>query len=81
MQREIESVVIKAIAGQKRIDEALIGLDTPLDELGISSLDAITIIYEIEDAFDVEIPNEKIEGLSSVREIVEGVTALLGKDG
>ena len=81
MQSDIESVVVKAIAAQKQLDEGLVGLDTQLEDLGINSLDAITIIYEIEEAFDVEIPNDEIEGLSNVRDIVDGVSRLLGKGG
>ena len=81
MQSDIESVVVKAIAAQKQLDEGLVGLDTPLEDLGINSLDAITIIYEIEEAFDVEIPNDEIEGLSNVRDIIDGVRRLLGEGG
>ena len=80
MQSDIESVVVKAIAAQKQLDEGLVGLDTQLEDLGINSLDAITIIYEIEEAFDVEIPNDEIEGLSNVRDIIDGVRRLLGED-
>lgn len=81
MQSEIESAVIKAIAAQKNIDETRITLDLPLEELGISSLDAITIIYEIEDALNVEIPNDELSGLKKVRDIVDGVGALLNGHG
>lgn len=77
MQSEIESTVIKAIAAQKQMDEALIGVDSSLEELGISSLDAITIIYEIEDRFGVEVPNDALEGLSNVQDIVNGIGKLL----
>ena len=77
MQTEIESTVIKAIAVQKQMDEALIGTDSSLAELGISSLDAITIIYEIEDAFGVEVPNDSLEDLSTVQDIVSGIGKLL----
>lgn len=81
MLTEIESAVIKAIAAQKNIDEARVTLDLPLEELGISSLDAITIIYEIEDALNVEIPNDQLDSLERVSDIVDGVAALLNGHG
>jgi len=79
MHTEIESAVIKAIAAQKHLDEGSIGIDAALDELGISSLDAITIIYDIEERLDLEIPNESVEELTTVRDIVDRIAELAGR--
>jgi len=79
MSQDIESVAIAAIARQKNIDPHFIGLDDSLDQLHISSLDAITILYEIEEALDIEIPNEALDSLKTVRDIVAGVTRLVGR--
>ncbi len=81
MHSEIESAVVRAIAAQKHLDEASIGIDARLDELGISSLDAITIIYDIEELLDLEIPNESIEELATVRDIVDRIAELAGRKG
>ncbi len=77
MEKEIETAVIEAIAQQKQIDAATITTDSSLEALGISSLDAITIVYEIEEQFDVEVPNEQLENLRSVSDIVAGIKQLI----
>ncbi|MGD2082701.1 MAG: acyl carrier protein [Chromatiales bacterium] len=77
---DIERAAIDAIARQKNIDPGSIGLDSSLSELSISSLDAITIVYEIEEQFDIEVPNESLSSLETVRDIVEGVARLLNPD-
>jgi len=55
----------------------LIHADTPLTDLGITSLDAITIVYEIEEEFNVEVPNSALEGLQTVGDITERIHRLL----
>ena len=77
MAQDIELVVIKAIAQQKHIDPSGIIMDSTLDALSISSLDAITIIYEIEEIFDIEVPNENLDSLETVQDIVERIGELI----
>jgi len=50
--------------------------ETELSALGIDSLRALTVIFELEEAFDIEIPNEHIPSIVTVNDIVaklEGV--------
>jgi acyl carrier protein len=54
-----------------------ITLDMRLDELGIDSLGAITIMYELEDKLDVEIPNEVFDSLKIVNDIVSQLEQLM----
>ena len=49
----------------------------PLEELGIDSLGAITILYELEDRYDIEIPNEVFDSLNVVNDIVVHLEQLL----
>jgi acyl carrier protein len=81
MTQDIEEAVIRAVAQQKRIDVSGITVDSTLESLGISSLDAITIIYEIEEMFDVEVPNDNLDGLKTVQDIVNGVSELIASKG
>ena len=81
MSQEILVAVIAAVARQKNISPATIQPETTLEEIGISSLDAITIVYEIEDEFDVEVPNENLESLKTVQDIVDGITELMDTGG
>jgi acyl carrier protein len=77
MTEHIKEAVVAAISRQKAIPASEIQGDSTLRQLGISSLDAITIVYEIEDAFDIEVPNEAMEGLNTVDDIVAGIDGLL----
>jgi acyl carrier protein len=47
-----------------------------LNALGIDSLKAITVIFELEEAFDVEIPNEVIPSIVTVNDIINKLTEL-----
>ena len=50
-----------------------------LETLGIDSLKAINILFELEEEFDIEIPNELIAEMSTVSDIVDCVQNLLDK--
>lgn len=45
--------------------------ETKLEELGIDSLKAITVIFELEEAFDIEIPNDAITSIVTVDDILK----------
>lgn len=77
MTPDIETIVKRAIANQKMIDVDSITLESSLESLGITSLDAITIVYEVEEVCDIEVPNDQLENLRTVQDIVIGVRTLL----
>jgi len=45
--------------------------ETVLETLGIDSLKAITVLFELEEAFDIEIPNELISSITTVSDILD----------
>ena len=45
--------------------------ETELESLGIDSLKAITVLFELEEAFDIEIPNELISTITTVNDILD----------
>jgi acyl carrier protein len=45
-------------------------LDSRFEDLGMDSLDRITLLFELEQAFDISIPEEKVQGIETVGEIV-----------
>ena len=45
--------------------------ETDLMALGVDSLKAITVLFELEEAFDIEIPNELIPSIVTVKDIVD----------
>lgn len=81
MALDIETIVKTAIANQKMIDVDSIALETSLQDLGVTSLDAITIVYEVEEVCDIEVPNDELESLRTVQDIVDGVQSLVSEKG
>lgn len=45
--------------------------ESELATLGVDSLKAITVLFELEEAFDIEIPNEVIPSILTVNDILE----------
>ena len=62
----------KVIAEVLNVDPEEITMDTTFtDDLGADSLDVYQIIMGIEEEFDIEIPAEEAEKISTVEEAVE----------
>jgi len=62
----------KILAEQLDTDIDSITLETDIqDDLGADSLDVVEMLMSIEDEFELEIPDEKIEGLKTVGQVVE----------
>ena len=72
----LEDIVLKEISTYLKCQSGDITLDMQLDELGIDSLGAITIMYELEDKLDIEIPNEIFDSLKIVNDIVSQLEQL-----
>ena len=73
--------VIRVIARSQRIPSESITLDSTFEQLNIDSLDGINIVFELEKEFDIEIPDEGVQNLRSVRETVAGVRQLIEAKG
>ena len=68
----------KVIAEVLNVDPEEITMDTTfLDDLGADSLDVFQIIMGIEEEFDIEIPAEKAEKITTVEEAVELIRGAL----
>ena len=66
----------KVIAEVLNVDPDEISLDTTfMDDLGADSLDVFQIIMGIEEEFDIEIPADKAEKITTVEEAVELIKA------
>ena len=77
MTDTLEAKVLEIIAQQKRVPVEQVTINSSFDELGLDSLDAVNILFELEGAFDIEIPDEKARQIKSVREMVDGVRTLV----
>ena len=78
MQSETFERVRRAISGYLRIPPESIGEDSSLEELGLDSLGALELVFEIEEEFSVKVPDDRIPGLRTVRDVCDGVEELRG---
>jgi acyl carrier protein len=46
-----------------------------LDDLGADSLDVVELVMSLEDAFDIEVPDEEVEGMRTIGDIEQYVIA------
>jgi acyl carrier protein len=61
----------------KRIPADTIKLDTNLQDLGIDSLDVFTLLFELENAFKISIPDDDVRSLRTVNDVVEGIKKII----
>jgi acyl carrier protein len=76
MPDAIAERVIEVIARTQNAAAEEITLDTTFVELGMTSLDALGLIFNLEEEFGVEIPNEEAMAIRNVRQAVESVRKL-----
>jgi len=68
---------VKAIlAEQFDVEEDSITAETTIQEdLGADSLDVVDLLMSIEDEFEIEVPDEEIENIKTVGNLVEYIEA------
>ena len=76
-QDDVAQRCIDIIAKSKGIPPESITLDSTFDSLAIDSLDKINISFEVEEAFDIEIPDEALGTLKTVGDVAAGVRKIL----
>ena len=69
--------VLRIIAETQRKDPAQVTIDSSFEELGIDSMDGVNIIFALENEFDINVPDEEVKNIRSVRDMVEGVRKLV----
>jgi len=73
---EIEAKVKNIVAEQLGVDQAEISLETSfVNDLNADSLDTVELVMELEDQFDVSIPDEEAEKIQTVGQAVTYISA------
>ena len=67
---------IEIIAKEKNIPPDTVQLDTSFEQLKIDSLDKINISFEVEEAFGINIPDDALNTIATVADVVNGVKQL-----
>lgn len=80
MQADVEKEVIAIIASKARGDRPALTREDRLEDLGIESIDAVEMIFDLEEKFDVEIPynaNNAGREFSTVGDVVKAIQTLV----
>jgi acyl carrier protein len=77
---ELTRRVISVIAASQKIEPEKITIDSTFEELGIDSLDGVTILFALENEFNINIPDEGAQGMHGVRDIVEALSKLMASN-
>jgi acyl carrier protein len=77
LSKEIMDIVSASIAKVKKIDPETIRLDSTFEELKMDSLDGLDVFFELEEVFDLTIPDERARCLRTVGDVVGEVEKLL----
>jgi acyl carrier protein len=77
MSDELIQRVLKVIATSKRIPLQTVTIESDFQQLGIDSMDAVEILFALENEFDISIPDDDVRNVRSIRQMCEGVAKLV----
>jgi acyl carrier protein len=80
---DVAQDVMAIIKKKIRVERDQIAMDDKLRDLGLESLDALELVFDIEEKFNVEIPvnanDANIGGFETVADVVREVDKLVNK--
>ena len=74
---DIQQRCIDLIAQVKQISAATITPATTFEELAIDSLDKVSIAFDIEELYKIDIPEHRLATIHSVADMVSGIEQAL----
>ncbi len=78
-REEIEARVRKVLAEQLAVDEAQVTPDARFaEDLNADSLDLVEAVLALEEEWNIEIPEEEMDGVKTVGQAVQLVASKLG---
>jgi acyl carrier protein len=76
----VEAKVKQIIVEQLGVDEAQVDAAASfVDDLGADSLDIVELVMAFEEAFNIDIPDEDAEKISTVKDAIDYIEAKTGK--
>jgi len=80
MTDELTQRVIAVIAKQQRISAESISPESTFVDLNIDSLDGLQLLFQLEDEFGVDVPDDAAKEFRSVGEVVQALRTLLARE-
>jgi acyl carrier protein len=78
---EIEEKLIAIVRKEKDVPDDKLSLETPLADAGIDSLDALTILFAIEEEFHISVPDDRSRAMKTFGDMVDSIEMLLASSG
>lgn len=79
MSNALVEKVIELIAAIKAIPPDTIRLDSTFQDLKMDSLDGLDLFFELEEAFDLTIPDDRARSMRTVGNVVEELQKLISE--
>ena len=76
-EEAIAQRVLRVIAKNKKMAPEELSPGTRFEDFKMDSLDALNMIFALEEEFDINIPNDEAAKMKSVEEAIHGVEELL----
>jgi acyl carrier protein len=73
---EIAAKLAELVRQEKDIPDEKLTPETVLAEAGIDSLDALTILFSIEEEFKISIPDDRAKAIKTFGDMIDVVTEL-----
>lgn len=74
----LRDIIADAMGARLKMDASEITEDTEfIADIHADSVDVATIICDIEDAFDIEIEDEQLEGIETVGDVAERIEEMI----
>ena len=77
----VRDKVIRVFSEFKKVPPEDIKEATTFEQLGFDSLDGLNLIFELEEEFDLVIPDDKAQSMRSVGQVIDGIETLLEEKG
>jgi acyl carrier protein len=76
----VHSTVIQSIARAAGVDAATLSPDATLRDLGIPSLDALELLFELEEKFDLQLKDEDVNlGTATVAQLAAALESAIAR--
>jgi acyl carrier protein len=79
---DVTNDVIAIIQKKMRVEKPSVEMGDRLEELGLESLDAVEMIFDLEEKFDIQIPynaNNPRTDFDTVGDVVRAIQAIVDK--
>jgi acyl carrier protein len=77
MEEEILRKVVELIAANNHIPPETITIDSSFEDLSMDSLDGLTLINDLENEYNITLPNEEAVKIKTVRQAVESLNKII----